>query len=127
MRNFLIVVGVVTLILIGGAVGDHLSRVRHQAECERVGAASTAVSRDLLTDLGKARARVAQLERAVRQASCREVGHDWKSIGGCNAGCRLGKDCGCSVPVHECTKCGDCDYGDNDWAEKTRTECEARQ
>ncbi|MBR2819803.1 MAG: hypothetical protein IKE60_34355 [Reyranella sp.] len=37
MTNFLIVVGVVALILIGGAVRDHLSRVRHQAECERAG------------------------------------------------------------------------------------------
>ncbi len=37
MTNFLIVLAVVALILIGGAVRDHLSRARHQTECERAG------------------------------------------------------------------------------------------
>lgn len=37
MTNFLIAAAVVTLILIGGAVGDHVSRVGHQAACERAG------------------------------------------------------------------------------------------
>lgn len=47
--------------------------------------------------------------------------HDWKSRGGCNAGCS--KDCACSVPVHECTRCGDCDYGINAEAIEIRKHC----
>lgn len=58
---------------------------------------------------------------------CYSGNHDWQHIGGCNAGCKpdIG-DCGCSVPVHECAKCGDCDYGDNAEAEKVRQRCDAR-
>lgn len=37
MTNFLIAATVVALILIGGAIHDHLSRVRHQSACERAG------------------------------------------------------------------------------------------
>lgn len=48
-------------------------------------------------------------------------GHDWQSIGGCNAGCH--EMCSCSVPVHKCSRCGDCDYGDNEEAAKTRADC----
>lgn len=51
---------------------------------------------------------------------CNEA-HDWKSRGGCNAGCCDG--CACSVPVHECTRCGDCDYGQNEEARAVITEC----
>lgn len=47
--------------------------------------------------------------------------HDWRSTGGCNAGC--GPDCYCSVPVHECAGCGDCDYGDNEEARDIRADC----
>lgn len=54
---------------------------------------------------------------------CSEA-HDWKSRGGCNAGCH--KDCQCSVPVHECTRCGDCDYGQNEEADEVRRECRER-
>jgi hypothetical protein len=50
-----------------------------------------------------------------------ERGHDWHSLGGCNAGCH--DDCSCSVPVHLCRRCGDCDYGDNEDAEQVRQEC----
>lgn len=50
-----------------------------------------------------------------------EKGHNWKHIGGKNAGCE--PDCGCSVPVYQCTRCGDCDYGENEEAEKVRTFC----
>jgi hypothetical protein len=53
-----------------------------------------------------------------------EVGHDWQSIGGCNAGC--GDFCACSVPVHTCTRCGDCDYGDNEDANEIRKACAER-
>lgn len=51
-----------------------------------------------------------------------ERGHDWQSIGGCNAGCD--EVCGCSVPVNTCTRCGDCDYGENADAEQIRRLCE---
>ena len=52
-----------------------------------------------------------------------ERGHDWQSISGCNAGC--GPMCGCSVPVNVCSRCKDCDYGENDDAELVRAECVA--
>ncbi len=50
------------------------------------------------------------------------AGHDWKHIGGRNAGCC--RDCCCSVPVHECRLCGDCDYGDNAEARATLERCD---
>lgn len=50
-----------------------------------------------------------------------ERGHDMKHVGGKNAGCS--HDCGCSVPVYVCTRCGDCDYGDNDEAKQTMADC----
>lgn len=50
-----------------------------------------------------------------------EAGHDYVSMGGCNAGCH--HDCACSVPVHQCSRCGDCDYGDNREATDIRREC----
>lgn len=72
-----------------------------------------------------AKAEVLRLERIAAQGPCREFGHQWKSLGGANAGC--GDDCGCSVPVNVCTKCGDCDYGDNDEADRTRQQCAEEQ
>jgi hypothetical protein len=54
------------------------------------------------------------------QHQCAVLGHDWKHIGGCNCGCPDGQ---CSVPVHECRACGDCDYGDNEEANDKRAEC----
>lgn len=53
--------------------------------------------------------------------NCQHGKHDWKFIGGTNAECH--KDCGCSVPVHQCTACGDYDYGKNEEAEQVRKEC----
>lgn len=50
-----------------------------------------------------------------------EAGHDWQSIGGCNAGCH--DNCVCSVPVNECSRCRDCDYGDNEDAIRVRDNC----
>lgn len=79
---------------------------------------------DLQKDLAEAEAKVFALKRQIAQGPCLEFGHDWKHIGGRNAGCRE-DGCGCSIPVHECTKCGDCDYGDNPEAHKTVAECEA--
>ena len=63
-----------------------------------------------------------ELERLVAQATtCRELGCNMVHVGGKNAGC--GEFCGCSVPVHVCTRCGDSDYGENEWAERTLSEC----
>jgi hypothetical protein len=56
---------------------------------------------------------------------CTVLGHDWQHIGGANAGC--GPGCACSVPVHECRTCGDCDYGDNEEADGVRRACEQRR
>lgn len=77
----------------------------------------------LLKELEETEARAAMLRRSIAAASCAEVGHDWKHIGGRNAGCELDKDCCCSVPVHVCTKCGDCDYGDNEEAAEKIANC----
>lgn len=68
-----------------------------------------------------ARAEIRRLERLAASATCADLGHAWKSIGGSNAGCN--DTCACSVPVHECARCGDCDYGDNAEAEMVRTTC----
>jgi hypothetical protein len=76
---------------------------------------------NLAERLEAARAEVAHLERLAASATCSELGHDMKSIGGCSAGCY--RDCCCSVPVNECTRCGDCDYGDNAEADEVRRTC----
>ncbi|TCU34121.1 hypothetical protein [Rhizobium azibense] len=55
-------------------------------------------------------------------AQCREKGHTWKFLGCTNAGCN--RDCGCSVDVHQCIVCGDCDYGETDAADDVRKACE---
>ena len=81
---------------------------------------------DLRSELEAAEARVAQLKQAIRHGRCMETGHDWRFIGGCNASCERGDDCGCSVSVHECSKCGDCDYGDNPEAVEIRAACARR-
>ena len=78
---------------------------------------------DLLTELERVEAEADRLRRQIAQGPCREYGHDWQFYGGANAGCGYG--CGCSVPVNICSKCGDCDYGDNEEAEEIRTECAA--
>lgn len=82
--------------------------------------------------IAEARANLERLEREAAGASCAELGHDWKFIGGAHCGCTeigaRGRDLvcvGCSVPVHECARCGDCDYGENDEAVEVRAECTA--
>lgn len=77
----------------------------------------------LTEELADAEARVAQLKLQIAQGTCVETGHDWRMIGGRNAGCD--DDCRCSVPVHVCQKCGDCDYGDNAEATDTIASCAA--
>jgi hypothetical protein len=75
----------------------------------------------LQNQLEAARAEVARLEREARQATCRELGrHDWRLRGGRWCGC---EDGGCSIPVHECSRCGDCDYGQNAEADEIKTQC----
>lgn len=76
---------------------------------------------DVFDRLEQAKAEVARVEREIATGPCRTHGHDWQSIGGCNAGCH--ETCACSVPVNTCTKCGDCDYGENDDAIETRRAC----
>lgn len=68
------------------------------------------------------------LERLVAEASvlaggdhpCVVLGHKWVFSGGANCGCPYG---GCSIPVNECDVCGDCDYGNNEDADRMREEC----
>ena len=69
----------------------------------------------------RAEAHLERLRARQRAAPCSEVGHRWKFVGGKNAGC--GDGCGCSVPVHECTVCLACDYGDTSEAEQIRADC----
>lgn len=75
-------------------------------------------------EIADAEAHVERLKLQKAQGSCAETGHDWRFIGGKNAGCDE-DGCGCSVPVHECAKCGDCDYGDNAEATETVARCAA--
>ncbi|WP_419827639.1 hypothetical protein [Sphingomonas sp.] len=77
----------------------------------------------LVEELAAAEARADQLRRRVAASTCAEVGCDMQSYGGCNACCDLGDNCGCSVPVNVCTRCGDCDYGDNAEATEVRRLC----
>lgn len=64
----------------------------------------------LLSEIAEAEAKLAELRRRAATATCAEVGHRWKTVGGRNAGCS--PDCSCSVTVSECEVCGDCDYGE---------------
>lgn len=79
---------------------------------------------DLLTRLQAAKDLVAQLERECVAGPCREYGHEWRFLGGKNAGCGF-DGCQCSVPVYQCRKCGDCDYGDNEEASDVIVACAA--
>jgi hypothetical protein len=80
----------------------------------------------LADDLRAAEAQVEALKRRIGAATCAQIGeHDWQSIGGCNAGCCKG--CTCSVPVHECSRCHDCDYGDNADADIVKARCAAER
>ncbi len=71
----------------------------------------------------------ASLDRLIAEASvlaggkhpCSVLGHVWVFRGGMNCACHPGADC--SLPVHECSACGDFDYGDNDEADETRRAC----
>ncbi len=76
---------------------------------------------ELRERLEAARAEVARLEHEAATATCAELGHDWHCLGGANCGCF--DDACCSVPVHECRRCGACDYGENEWARDQIAKC----
>lgn len=78
---------------------------------------------DLRAEIEAAEARLLQMKRRLAAEPCVLHGCDWQSYGGMNAGCDLGGSCGCSVPVNVCSRCGDCDYGDNAEAVETRRKC----
>lgn len=67
-----------------------------------------------------------RLLQALLVPSCHDVGHSWRFIGGRNAGCDE-PGCACSVPVHSCANCTDCDYGDNAEAAQIIAECMCRR
>jgi len=75
----------------------------------------------LRKQLNEAESLASLLRDRIANATCAEAGHDMKFFGGANAGCC--DDCSCGVPVHECTQCGMCDFGDNDEANKICAEC----
>ncbi len=75
----------------------------------------------LRAELAETEARAEHLRRRIAAETCLTAGHAWKHLGGMNAGC--GDGCGCSIPVHECEICGDCDYGDNEWRAPTINAC----
>lgn len=73
----------------------------------------------------EAEAQVERLKRQIGSADCKEIGScDWEVAGGRNAACD--QYCGCSVLVHICRRCGDCDYGNSGEALKWVGECPER-
>lgn len=76
----------------------------------------------LAEEILAAEAHLALLRKQAESATCAEVGHDWKMIGGVN--CATAGGCGdCSVPVNECARCKDCDYGEGDDAKHQVEAC----
>ena len=69
-----------------------------------------------------------ELDRLIAEASvlaggkhpCLILGHQWVFTGCAPCGCAGG---GHSIPVHECSACGDCDYGENEEADEVRAIC----
>ncbi len=76
----------------------------------------------LAEEIAEAEARLEQLKRRAAAADCRTAGCNMKFLGGKNASCDEA-GCNCSVPVHQCARCGDCDYGDNKEADEIRARC----
>lgn len=70
---------------------------------------------------------MASVPRWLIAPNCHQVGCDMRFAGGRNAGCDLGNDCSCSVPVKVCRRCGDSDYGDSDEAVQIIRECAERR
>lgn len=68
---------------------------------------------------------VRRIEQLIASATCAEIGdHDWEHVGGANCGCTDGS---CSVPVHQCRRCKDSDYGENEDAAAIRRRCRASE
>lgn len=78
-------------------------------------------SKTLAERLEEAKAEVARLEREAASASCAEIGHDWVFFGGKTCSCH--ENSSCYIPVYECSRCGDCDYGDNEEAKNIYINC----
>jgi hypothetical protein len=64
---------------------------------------------------------VHRLRMQLLQGLCRDVGHNWQFHGG-KSGCDM-DFCECSASVYVCSKCGDCDYGDNEESADMRAAC----
>jgi len=82
----------------------------------------------LAEEIAATKRRLAALEHQSVAATCVEMGHDWCLMGGANCGCEWiedGETCRgmCSVPVHECRRCKDCDYGENPEGDMLRSDC----
>lgn len=77
----------------------------------------------LRDEIAETEAKLAELKRRAATATCAEIGHDWYTSGGAQAGCS--QFCSCSVPVHHCRRCKECDYGYNPEAEAVRQRCPA--
>lgn len=59
------------------------------------------------------------------KSQCAASGHRWTFTGGrscCCAKVGAGKS-GCSLPVHVCDVCKECDYGDNDESKRIVDRC----
>ena len=75
----------------------------------------------LAEQIRETEAKLARLKSLAAAVTCAEMGeHDWRFIGSCGCTCSDGY---CSVPVHECARCGDCDYGNNAEAAEVKLEC----
>lgn len=77
---------------------------------------------NLRDELAEVEAKAEHLRRRIGASTCAEAGCDMQFVGGANAGC--GEDCNCSVPVYECTRCHDSDYGDSPEAVTIRERCQ---
>jgi len=76
---------------------------------------------NLRQQLKEAEDNIIFLRNKIARSTCEQAGHDMKFVGGANAGCC--EDCICSVPVHECSQCGACDFGDNEEARDIMSQC----
>lgn len=76
---------------------------------------------NLYEELAQTEAKVEALRKQIAQGPCKEFGHTWVFYGGRNAGCS--NACQCSIPVNICSKCAECDYGDNKEAIQIREDC----
>lgn len=63
------------------------------------------------------------MKRDILFLHCQD-GHDWVFKGGRACDCEDVCGNGCSIPVHECSRCGDCDYGENEDAQQVKRDCD---